>query len=56
MGKKEKDLEQRLSKLADMFERVEKLLLKETTSVEDLQNELRRRENMVIWSGTYWRI
>jgi hypothetical protein len=47
----EKNLEQRLSELADRLERVEELLLKEATSVEDLQNELRLVRGIVSTVG-----
>lgn len=47
----EKNLEQRLSELADRLERVEELLLKEATSVEDLQDELRLVRGIVSTVG-----
>ena len=53
MAEKERSLEERLIDLAGRLERVEKLLLKETGSVEDLQQELRTLRGVVSTVGAF---
>ena len=53
MAEKESSLEERLIDLAGRLERVEKILVKETDSVEDLQRELRALGGVVSTVGAF---
>ncbi|MBM3898259.1 MAG: hypothetical protein FJ358_07050 [Thaumarchaeota archaeon] len=53
MAENKRSLEERLIDLAGRLERVEKLLLKETGSVEDLQQELRTLRGVVSAVGSF---
>jgi hypothetical protein len=53
LAENKRSLEERLIDLAGRLERVEKLLLKETGSVEDLQQELRTLRGVVSAVGSF---
>lgn len=53
MAERERSLEERLNDLAGRLERVERLLLKESSSFEDVQNELRMLRGIVSTVGSF---